>query len=276
MKQTFWSTLFAAACALVMAGCSPAPARTPVPAIPLDTPDASQPGLVKASAVVVPVQESRLSFLIPGLVEEVAVREGDQVHAGQSLVKLDTTDLEYDITVAEAALKSAEIDAQIQRQRRKRFNGDKLAFEYVSTAGELIAAADSRAEQSRLAVEVAKASLAQGALVAPMAGTVVEVDISAGEYIQPSQVAVIIAGLQNLQIETTDLSELDVAAVKIGQPASVFVEALDQEFPGTVTAISPISETIGGDVVFKVTVKLDEQPEDLLWGMSADVEINTQ
>jgi hypothetical protein len=41
-----------------------------------------------------------------------------------------------------------------------------------------------------------------------------------------------------------------------------------------VTAISPISDTIGGDVVYKVTVQLDEQPIDLLWGMSADVEID--
>ena len=67
-----------------------------------------------------------------------------------------------------------------------------------------------------------------------------------------------------------------MAAVKIGQPATVFVEALAEEFPGKVTAISPISDTIGGDVVFKVTIQLDEQPEDLLWGMSADVEINVE
>ena len=85
-----------------------------------------------------------------------------------------------------------------------------------------------------------------------------------------------IADLQNVRIETTDLSELDIAAVKIGQPANVYVEALNQEFPGKVTAISPIFETIGGDVVFKVTIQLDEQSRDLLWGMSTEVEINVE
>jgi multidrug efflux pump subunit AcrA (membrane-fusion protein) len=85
-----------------------------------------------------------------------------------------------------------------------------------------------------------------------------------------------LAKLDDLQIETTDLSELNVAAVKIGQPAKVFVEALNENFSGKVTAISPISDTIGGDVVFKVTIQLDEQPKDLLWGMSADVEINVE
>jgi len=92
--------------------------------------------------------------------------------------------------------------------------------------------------------------------------------------VRPGQTVVILADLTNLQIETIDLSELNVAAVAVGQPALVYVEALDKELPGQVTAISPISETIGGDVVFRVTIRLQEQPSALLWGMSADVRIN--
>jgi HlyD family secretion protein len=94
--------------------------------------------------------------------------------------------------------------------------------------------------------------------------------------VQPGQVVIVLAQLERLKIETTDLSELDVAAVKAGQPATVYVEALDQEFPGTVTAIAPISDTLGSDVVFKVTIELEAQPADLLSGMSADVEIKTE
>ncbi len=226
--------------------------------------------------MVVPAQETRLSFVIAGMVEDVSVAEGDQVQAGQALVKLDTSELEYDIVAAEAALTTAEIDAQIQRQRKKEFNFDTFNFIYVSPPGEKIQAADAQVEQMRSALEAVKASLAQGTLAAPFEGTVVEVNVSAGEYVQPAQVLIVIANLNNLRIETTDLSELNIAAVNIGQPATVFVEALNEEFPGKVTAISPISDTIGGDVVFKVTIQLDEQPENLLWGMSADVEIDTE
>jgi HlyD family secretion protein len=128
----------------------------------------------------------------------------------------------------------------------------------------------------RSALEVVEASIAQGTLTAPLEGTVVEVNVSSGEYVQPAQAVVVIADLQNLKIETTDLSELNVAAVKIGQPARVYVEALDDEYSGKVTAISPLSDTIGGDVVFKVTIQLDEYPPDLRWGMSADVEIDVE
>jgi HlyD family secretion protein len=50
---------------------------------------------------------------------------------------------------------------------------------------------------------------------------------------------------------------------------------LNQEFTGKVVDISRISSTLGGDVVYKVTIDLDQQPQGLLWGMSADVEIET-
>jgi multidrug resistance efflux pump len=79
-----------------------------------------------------------------------------------------------------------------------------------------------------------------------------------------------------MQIKTTDLSEKDVPAVQIGQTVNIYVEALDVTITGKVVQISPISETVGGDVVFPVTIELDEQPANLLWGMSAEVEIQTK
>jgi RND family efflux transporter MFP subunit len=276
MKRNFWILFLVTAFVLAATGCSPAATTTPIPAISLDGAETSELNQVKASAVVAPSQESRLSFVISGMVEDITVEEGDQVQAGQALVKLDTTEQEFDIVAAQAALTSAEIDAQIQRQRRRQFDFDTFNFGYVSTAGEKIQAADAKVDQMQSALDAAKASLAQATLVAPFGSTAVRVDVAPGEYVRPGQVIIELARLDDLQIETTDLSELNIAAVKIGQPATVFVEALNEEFPGKVTAISPISNTIGGDVVFKVTIQLDKKPENLLWGMSADVEIDTE
>lgn len=274
MKHTFWISLFVMA--MVLTACNPSPTATPIPPVLLDSPDTSESGLVKASGVAVPVREAHLSFVISGMVKEVTVKAGDQVRAGQELARLDTTTLEYDIVAAKAALTSAEINVEVQKRPRKKFNFDSFNFEQVALPGELILEAELQAEQKQFALEAAEAVLAQGTLLAPFDSTVNVVNIMPGEYVKISQVVLELVDLSNLQIETTDLSELDIAAVKIGQPASVFVEALSEKFPGTVTAISPIADIIGGDVVFKVTIKLDEQPEDLLWGMSADVEIDTR
>jgi hypothetical protein len=82
--------------------------------------------------------------------------------------------------------------------------------------------------------------------------------------------------LLHLQVETTDLSERDVARVVLGQEALVYVEALGEEIEGRVVGIAPQATVIGGDVVYTVYVVLGEQPSGLRWGMSTEVEIATE
>ncbi len=102
------------------------------------------------------------------------------------------------------------------------------------------------------------------------------INVVPGQLVQPGQVAVVIGDLNHLQIETTDLSEREIAYVKIGQTATVHIKALNQDFSGKVIAIAPKATKYNGDWVFKVTIVLDQQPPSLIWGMSADVQIQTQ
>jgi RND family efflux transporter MFP subunit len=231
-------------------------------------------GTVTASAVAAPVQTSEMGFLLSGPVKEVDVKEGDQVKAGQTLIVLNTPDLGYSVVGAEAALKSAQADAQLQKYSHKTWNGSK----FISLSGppELRQIADDKVQQAQAALEIAQASLAQNTLTAPYDGTVVKINVVPGELVQATQVAIVIGTLDHLQIETTDLSERDIPKVKIGQSSKIHIKALDADFSGTVTAISPKSAEVGGDVVYKVTISLNDQPAGLLWGMSAEVEISAE
>ena len=265
MKHTLWTTLAVLALVLAMAGCAPAATTTPIPTIALDS-GPSEVKNVQASAEVVPAQETRLSFVIPGPIKEVTVEKGNTVEAGQILVTLSSPDLEYGVLQAEAAVRVAEFDYEYWKLPRRK--GNQIIERGPVAAQEL--------EVSRKTLDKAHAELLQTELVAPFAATVISIEAEPGEFVRPGQIVIVLAKLDNLQVETTDLSELNVATVSIGQSAKVHVEALDKEFPGVVTVISPISDTIGGDVVFKVTIQLNEQPKELLWGMSADVEIQTE
>ena len=84
-----------------------------------------------------------------------------------------------------------------------------------------------------------------------------------------------IGDLSNFRVETTDLSERDITGVNVGQTASVTVKALNQTFTGKVVDVARVSTTVGGDVVYKVTIALDSQPQGLRWGMTTDVAIQT-
>ena len=251
MKPTKWTMLAVLALVLAMAGCAPAATTTPTPTIALDPTGSFEAGNVQASAEVVPAQEARLSFVISGPIKEVTVEKGNVVEAGQILATLIAPDLEYGVLQAEAAVRVKEFDYEYWKLPRR------AADRTIIERGELAA---QELETARRSLDTAQAELTQNTLVAPFAATVISVEVQPGEYVQPGQVVVVLAKLDNLQVETIDLSELNVAAVKTGQPTTVYVEALDEEFPGVVTAISPISDTIGGDVVYKVTIQLDEQP----------------
>ena len=231
---------------------------------------AAQDGTVVASAVIVPAQITRLSFLTSALVKEVAVKEGDDVTAGQTLVTLNTPDLEYNVIAAQEAFRSRQAYAELQRYKRVLdIRKGKKFWDIVPP--EVRQKADAEAASAQAALEIAQASLAESTLVSQLDANVTSVDIAPGEFVKENQIVLTLATLNTLQLETTDLSERDIANVKIGAPVDIFMEALNETFGGKVVSISPKADTVGGDVVFKVTIAFDRQPENLLWGMTAEV-----
>ncbi len=128
-------------------------------------------------------------------------------------------------------------------------------------------------QQARADLAAAQNRLEQSHLIAPISGVVAEVNVIAGEYVTPGMTLVIVSDLEQLQVKTTDLSERDIINVKIDNPATIMIDSLNEEFSGTVTSISPIADTLGGDVVYEVTISFDEQPAGALGGMTAEVTI---
>jgi len=234
----------------------------------------SDPNIVIASAKVLPVQVSELGFTTSALVKEITVSEGEQVQAGQSLVVLDTPDLEFAVIAAEQDYASKSLAAELQRAEKVKYvNPDSRKVRWYSLPREVYLKALSKADQAKAVWDSAAANLEQSTLLAPFDGTVVDIQIIPGESVQSGQTVLVLADLERLQIETTDLSERDVTRVKIGQSVDVYIEALGLTVKGKVVRISPIAETVGGDVVYPITIELSEQPEGLLWGMTAEVQI---
>jgi HlyD family secretion protein len=145
----------------------------------------------------------------------------------------------------------------------------------AGATAEEIAAAEAAVAQAEAALQAAGVALAQATLRAPFAGAVSALEVGPGEAVMPGQVVLTLADLGRLQVETTDLSERDVARVAVGQQATVYVEPLGVEVEGQVARVASQATTVGGDVVYAVIVALDEQPPGLRWGMSVEVEIST-
>ncbi len=262
MKLMYWTIIFG----LALTACTAiASTPAPIPTVSLDAAPTNETSAeaVSASAVVVPIREARLSFPAIGHVASVDVKAGDKAQAGQALVRLDTALLEARVREAEANLAAAEIQVKFLKR--------------VGTDERHLESAEADVDRAQALVNSAKAALeAQAAILAPFDGTIVSVDVAPGETVVPGRVVITLGDLSKFQVKTTDLSERSVTRVKIGQPVKIFIEALNRELTGKVADIALISSTLGGDVVFTVTIELDKQPPGLMWGMSADVEIETE
>src|SRR5512143_2065049 len=86
--------------------------------------------------------------------------------------------------------------------------------------------AQSKVDQAAADVSGAQAQLAEAQIVAPFDAAVAKVFIDAHQFIGPGQPIVQLADLSTLQIETTDLNEIDVARIAIGNGVKIRFDAL--------------------------------------------------
>jgi multidrug efflux pump subunit AcrA (membrane-fusion protein) len=130
----------------------------------------------------------------------------------------------------------------------------------------------ARLEQARDALKTAQDKLDHTRLLSPISGAVTTVNIVAGEYVTPGQVVITLSDVANLQVVTKDLSERDVPNISVGQNVKVSVDALNVEITGHVESISSVADTLGGDVIYKTTIALDNLPDGVRAGMSVTVQ----
>jgi HlyD family secretion protein len=374
---------------VLVAGCAQSnPSTTPTPVV---TPGAKTAASgASAQGYITPVRYADLSFRTSGRVAQVLVAEGDQVKAGQPLVKLEDADLKAALAAAQADLQRAqkgarpEEIAQVQASvdiakaqldlaqiNLDRFQNSARGVQLASAQAEVARAAadlqvaqssydalvlgpghgiptdanapgrglgkyeelkreqlsvtqaDYQAAQKKLVqakadagttaqtlqdnVAVAKAQLeaaqaqldltkagstaeqidalkarvaqAQAALdeatlVAPFDGVIAELDVNLGEVTGLGNSVISIEDATQWQVDTDDLSEVDVVGVKPGDQVSITVDALPGvTLNGTVTSITPRSAIKRGDVTYTVGVAISNPDPRLRWGMTAYVDV---
>lgn len=128
-------------------------------------------------------------------------------------------------------------------------------------------------------VSAAKAGLAASqyaldnyTLAAPFGGTVTDIFLEVGQFIGPDARVVQLADLSEFKIETSDLTELEVVKISEGQAVEIFPDALpDIRLSGKVDQIGQSFRTQAGDIIYTVTIKLDETDPNLRWGMTVEI-----
>jgi len=147
--------------------------------------------------------------------------------------------------------------------------------EDVALAEAAVAQAKVALEAAEVALEAAQVALTRTEIVAPFAGAITRVDVRRGEFVAPGQSLFTLGDLATLRIETTDLDEIDVARITLGQAATLTFDALpDVALTGHITRIAPMAEAGTGGVHYTVILDPGELPLQIRWGMTVFIDID--
>ncbi len=164
-------------------------------------------------------------------------------------------------------------DSQVQQALAKLETAKNQLAKLQPTADDLAVAAAS-VNSAEAARDLVAEQIKDAKLVAPFDGVVTSLDAKVGEYVTVGTPIVRVADISNWQVETTDLTELNIVNVRDGAPVTLEFDAIpDLELPGKVVRIKGYGENRQGDIVYTVVVGLDQQEARLRWNMTAKVTI---
>lgn len=196
-----------------------------------------------------------VSFPVMGTIEKIHVAEGHFVKKGDILAELDAYSLTHAHTAALALLNQAE-DAMKRMQML--YDSESLAeIKYIEMQTDL--------EKARSAEAIARKNLEDSRLSAPFSGVIGKKTAEVGENVMPNQSVFTLIKIDNVHVKVA-VPEKEIGSIRLGQPASVRVSALNGEsFDGVIAekgiAADPVSHT------YDIRITVSNTGNGLLPGM---------
>ena len=131
--------------------------------------------------------------------------------------------------------------------------------------------------QAEANVDLINNQISNNRIIAPNDGVITKIAYQAGEQAVPGQAVIGMIANNNFSIEI-DVSETDIAKVKIGNKASVYLDAFgeDVEFEALVNFVEPAETIIQGVTYYKVKISFTPSGErEIKSGMTATAKIIT-
>lgn len=181
------------------------------------------------------------------------------------------------VQIAQAQLSQVESEVASAQARTQQAQA-QLEIVQAGSRAEDIAVAEAAVAQAQAVLAAAQNALDDAVLKAPFAGTIGAILVDEGELVLAQRPVVMLGDLSQFEIETQDLSEVDVSRVQVGQPAVITVDALGgATLQGRVAQIAPTATDYRGNKVYTIRIEvLGADAPDLRWGMSTFAEIQVR
>jgi len=238
---------------------------------PLGAAELSLTGVIRAQEEVVVRSEA------PGVVQHIAVREGERVREGQLLVELKNDKQKIAVELTRARLAKAEatvaetrvlLDNARKEVERVKIAADALPRKELDDRADQVlrldanlAAQNAELVQAQQELKLRERELLDTRLTAPFAGTVTQIAINRGDTLKPMDTPVLeLVAMDRLYVELL-LPSLHAQKVRVDQKLAVHVEseALGKsgQVEGRITYVNPKFDAASRTVKVKVSVPVN-------------------
>jgi len=212
------------------------------------------------SGTIEPDNTAQVGFAVPGVVDNVAVQEGQFVQHGQLLASIDATEYNNALAIAGAGLEQAE--DMFNRLNELYQKGSLPAKDFIDIKTKLVQAKANKSINAK--------HIADSRLYAPMAGIVTAKLVVKGSAAAPGVPAFTIIKTDRVYA-TISVPESEVGSLVKGMDATVFIATLKDSVRGKITIINPQADVTSK--TYTVKIQLDNRTQRLLPGMITDVTI---
>ncbi|MBS7776914.1 efflux RND transporter periplasmic adaptor subunit [Acidovorax sp. CCYZU-2555] len=197
---------------------------------------------VHVSGVVEALQVASIKSYAAGTLQDLTLREGDSVQAGQVLARVDAADASARLRQAQQEAEAARAQQSIQ-QRLHSNNEALVAQGFISqtalrTSDANLQAARAQYQSALAQADVARKAVADTVLRSPIAGQVAQRLVNNGERVAVEAKVLEIVDLRQLQLQAL-LPPADSLQVRVGQQARLRLDGSAQDFAARVVRVSP-------------------------------------
>ena len=194
---------------------------------------------IHASGVFTTEDETYLGFKIGGIIQNILVKEGDAIKAGQLLATLNLTEIKSQVQQAQIGVEKAERDFKRAGNLYKDSVATLEQFQNSKTA----------LDMARQQISVLKFNQNYAEIRALKSGYLLKKLANDGQVVGPGTPILMVNGATNNWVLKVGLSDQDWASVSIGDQATVAIDTeKDQNFSATIRAksegVDPITGTL--------------------------------
>lgn len=214
--------------------------------------------IVSGTANFVALKQYNLVMAAPtGRITEINVQPGQKVKQGQVILKTDTSDLQYQLQLAQIQLEKDQLNVkQLQLQKASAYQNDSANLDVQS---------------DQLHIGYLNKQISEGSLVSPIAGVITSLTSHhIGDQVTPYETLAAVADLHELVLDYDSPDGQDITTVDVGMPVRITYNG--QKVTGRV--VEKNTNANGSDV--HLIMSLDQLPSGAKMGDSADYAIVTQ